>query len=272
MDFNIIKPSEPINFVNNNELPKKEKRKYVKRKVSNTKNTVENKSVLSILKDAEEYKTNNINSVDHDFEIKNIIQLKLSEADIDEVEMNKKENINTNHITTINDIYNDNIHEIKAFESDSIFNSNFTEMKIDEDSELNFNVNNNNDNNCNICLKCYWCFYEFTNKNYGLPISYSNNIFTTFGKFCSLECSSAYNFYNNELGNDRWKSNSLINLMNYLINSSNDIVKPAPLRHNLIIFGGNMSIDEFRNNQVSSIINTHNLNELYEMVYVKNNS
>jgi len=104
---------------------------------------------------------------------------------------------------------------------------------------------------------CFWCCHTFHNTPFGVPTKYVNGKFSVFGCLCSIECAAAYNFYSNETKHDVWESYNLLNLLSRKINGS-DIVKLAPPRHALKMFGGYMSIEEFRAHCKSNkIINTH---------------
>lgn len=93
---------------------------------------------------------------------------------------------------------------------------------------------------------CYWDCHPFDTTPFGIPIKYKNNKFHVFGCFCSLECATAYNFYNlNQNIDNAWENYNLINML------SNDIsyktsVNPAIDRRCLQAFGGNLTIEDFR--------------------------
>jgi hypothetical protein len=94
---------------------------------------------------------------------------------------------------------------------------------------------------------CFWCCHSVDHNQFGMPIRYDpiHNSFTFFGIFCSLECSSAYNF-SVHMGSDRaWEVQSWIQIMarNYGIQS---IIRPAPSRYTLQMFDGPLTIEEFR--------------------------
>jgi hypothetical protein len=94
--------------------------------------------------------------------------------------------------------------------------------------------------------KCYWCCHSFDTRPYFIPTKYQDSIFHVYGNFCSFNCALAYN-------NDRQESNWTFNaeLLHFLyrkIYGTNDEIKIAPPREVLEDFGGNISIDEFRNN------------------------
>jgi len=128
--------------------------------------------------------------------------------------------------------------------------------------------NNNNNYNNNYCRKsvcnsletfienkdwikktnvnCWWCCHKFENTPIGLPTKYKDEKFLVSGCFCSFECASSYNFYENNATQDVWECYSLINLLSQKIGYKN-IVKLAPHKISLKMFGGNLEIDEFRN-------------------------
>lgn len=97
--------------------------------------------------------------------------------------------------------------------------------------------------NTSIC--CYWCCNKFDNTPFGIPVNYTNNIFEVYGCFCSLECAAAYNFKSHESFDEVWERYNLINLLSRKIGAGN-IIKPAPDRMSLKMFGGFLEIDAFR--------------------------
>ena len=104
---------------------------------------------------------------------------------------------------------------------------------------------------------CFWCCHTFHSTPFGVPTKYIDGKFHVFGCLCSLECTSAYNFYSTEIKHDPWEAYNLINLLARKIQYC-DLVKMAPPRHALKMFGGYMEIDEFRSHCKSNkMINTH---------------
>jgi len=103
----------------------------------------------------------------------------------------------------------------------------------------------------NTSIACYWCCHHFNTPPYGIPVEYvkttqsSNDYFRVFGCFCSLECATAYNLNSNENHGEIWERNNLINMLSRKIGYKT-IVKPAPNRLCLKMFGGYMSIEKFR--------------------------
>ena len=117
------------------------------------------------------------------------------------------------------------------------------------------NKNNTWVNQTNI--RCWWCCYEFDNTPIGIPISYQDNCFNVYGCFCSFNCILSYNF--NDDGNKKWERVGLIHLLYKRTHDTKEAnIGYAPKREFLKIFGGNMDINEFREN---------NNNKKYEVVY-----
>jgi hypothetical protein len=105
--------------------------------------------------------------------------------------------------------------------------------------------NKNNEWPQTTSIHCYWCCHKFDNAPFGLPIKYSGGKFKVIGCFCSLECAKAFNCDSKESPDEVWERNNLISLMSRRMNLG-DVVKAAPPRLSLQIFGGHMDIDEFK--------------------------
>lgn len=93
-------------------------------------------------------------------------------------------------------------------------------------------------------IACYWCCQPFKTFPLGLPIRYTNNQFFLQGCFCSLECTTAYNFQTTS-SDTVWDRYALINLLAKKL-GYNYFVQSAPPRESLEMFGGSMKIEEFR--------------------------
>jgi hypothetical protein len=106
--------------------------------------------------------------------------------------------------------------------------------------------NKNNEWPLNTSISCYWCVHRFENAPIGIPVNYKNKTFEVFGCFCSLECAAAYNFTENNSQDEMWERYQLLNMMSRHMKVGN-LIKPAPPRLALKMFGGNMDIDTFRN-------------------------
>tara|TARA_B100001094_G_scaffold332913_1_gene407275 strand:- start:2684 stop:3439 length:756 start_codon:yes stop_codon:yes gene_type:complete len=138
------------------------------------------------------------------------------------------ESENKNLIIKINNNLGDSLDDIK------ILDVNFDSISC----EIN---NNQKYNNGKICWNC--C-HPFLNTIIGLPIKYIDEVFYTYGNFCSLECASRYCF--DTLTNDSAEIYSIINLYNIIVNKKNNKIKCAPHKLTLDIFGGALSIKEYR--------------------------
>ena len=112
--------------------------------------------------------------------------------------------------------------------------------------------NKNNEWPSNTSIACYWCCHRFNNAPYGIPVEYYKDVkgkqehFRVYGCFCSLECAAAYNFNGHKNHDEIWERYNLINLLSRRIGYKH-LVKPAPDKMALKMFGGFMDIDQFRN-------------------------
>lgn len=109
-------------------------------------------------------------------------------------------------------------------------------------------------------VHCYWCCHSFTGTPVGLPVKLIGDRFHVTGCFCSLECAAAYNFASRDSIDDCLHRYSLINALHARMGLGiGNVVRPAPNRLALSMFGGHMSIDEFRSFSDSNkhiIVNT----------------
>jgi hypothetical protein len=117
---------------------------------------------------------------------------------------------------------------------------------------------------------CYWCCHTFMTPPFGIPVKYvegspsteHHGKFHVFGCFCSLECAAAYNFDAcSDSIDEKWERYSLINFLSRSLASDDPAqqqqrqqarVKLAPNRLALKMFGGHMSIEDFRATAQSS--------------------
>ena len=106
-------------------------------------------------------------------------------------------------------------------------------------------------------ISCYWCCHRFFNEPVGIPIKYADEKFHVFGCFCSLECAQAHNYSMRDGIDEMWERSNLINMLSRKLKyNKHGFVKPAPPRLALKMFGGHLSIEEFRNfSQKSKIMN-----------------
>ena len=129
-------------------------------------------------------------------------------------------------------------------------------VNVKEQHICNLKLNNLNNNVIEWTTKtdlcCWWCCHKFDTVPLGLPERYLNDTFYLYGCFCSFNCAQAYNLNTNE--HKIWERYSLLNFLKKKICDNNnieyknfDFICPAPPRQALNIFGGIMTIEEFRN-------------------------
>ncbi len=153
-------------------------------------------------------------------------------------------------------------------ENEEIFiKSNVQESKeIVENSEkksyYNMNVIPRSLNTKDISLKirtdiyCFWCCHKFDNSPIFMPCNLKGDTFIVKGIFCSFEC--CFSYMSNHSKHS--KNIHLLKYMYYLYTGKKFFREPlrkAPEKECLKIFGGPLSIEEFRSNCNSYEILTH---------------
>jgi len=140
-------------------------------------------------------------------------------------------------------------------------NPKFSNENISENLVIKLNINENeksiiegydyiseqditNMNNTSHSELCWNCCHPFHNIIHGIPLKYIDNIFYVYGDFCSCECASRYVYEN--FKENKWEIFSLINLYNKKILKSKNKVKVPLSRLSLNIFGGKLTIEEYR--------------------------
>ena len=98
---------------------------------------------------------------------------------------------------------------------------------------------------------CFYCNYPFSNASWQLPVNYANNEFKLWGNFCSLECCRSFTCYDNHLFK-KDKVLSLIALYAMKIFGKYVRIEKAPSKFLLKLFGGPLSIEEFRKGNESN--------------------
>lgn len=95
-------------------------------------------------------------------------------------------------------------------------------------------------------MLCFHCCHSYPEgEELCLPVNYYKCIFETMGHFCSWECMKAYVVYSKD--DIKFNKFSLITMMRQHMNLF-EHVNEAPHRECLEVFGGDMSIEEFRKN------------------------
>jgi hypothetical protein len=117
-------------------------------------------------------------------------------------------------------------------------------------------------------IHCWWCCHQFDCAPCTLPTKYDQlrKRFTFVGVFCSWNCTKSYNFDRNDhLKYERSQLITLLVQQMYGITAAITI-KQAPSRQCLKMFGGYMTIDEFRDK--NSIVESYRMNLLsFNFVY-----
>lgn len=105
-------------------------------------------------------------------------------------------------------------------------------------------------------IHCWWCCHQFENIPLGMPLRYLNDKgkFKVKGCFCSLACMVSW--YNNSKYRTNSRIFTLIKNLHKKLTGATFIQKlqEAPPRETLIMFGGELTIDEFRNSSNNGTI------------------
>jgi hypothetical protein len=100
--------------------------------------------------------------------------------------------------------------------------------------------------NTDVC--CWWCCHTFESVPLGLPVKYDElkKKFQVKGVFCSFSCMIAHNRSGKRNNTQEYLIKFLYNkLTGTILNDMN--LEPAPPRCSLKMFGGELTIEEFRN-------------------------
>lgn len=104
------------------------------------------------------------------------------------------------------------------------------------------------------CMWCWWCCHSFEGTPLSMPYKYDDrrNKFYTAGNYCSWSCvkSHAIDKYGCTIGSR--VCGNVVMMRKKMFNQIGP-VKPAPNRFVLKEFGGDMTIEEFRENQTRDI-------------------
>lgn len=97
----------------------------------------------------------------------------------------------------------------------------------------------------NTQIYCMWCCHAFDGIPVSIPQKYNNDKFYVYGNFCSFNCAASHIFSKND--DYMWKQYNLLNTLQKKISNNNwKKIKLAPPKEVLKIFGGYMTIDEYR--------------------------
>ena len=187
------------------------------------------------LKDLECLDDNEVDIDNYQFENKKIDNLnyKLINKNNDLEKNNENNNLNYNPIN--NPINNDEINNTNAN-----FNIDI-EYKL---KELTCKLHNNEINQKS---SCFWCTYSFDNLPIYIPKYEIDNVYHSYGCFCSPECATAYLFKEDIDSSKKFERYSLLNNIYCKIYNYNVNIKPAPNPYyTLNKYFGNLTIQEYR--------------------------
>jgi len=100
---------------------------------------------------------------------------------------------------------------------------------------------------------CWWCCHPIDHTILKLPLSYDShrNIYKCYGQFCSFACMISYN--NDSNSSQKYNRQMIISKMIKESSSPNKTLNPAPPRQCLKVFGGDLSIEEFRKDSIQNV-------------------
>lgn len=102
---------------------------------------------------------------------------------------------------------------------------------------------------------CWWCCHTFPGPSLHCPFKYDDRTkrFETTGHFCTWECMKAYTVEN--FGHRAGIIQTYVALMRKHANENKYVpTRYAPKRHTLKMFGGILSIDEFRRGSSNVVV------------------
>tara|TARA_B100000963_G_scaffold348940_1_gene357258 strand:- start:362 stop:1018 length:657 start_codon:yes stop_codon:yes gene_type:complete len=98
-------------------------------------------------------------------------------------------------------------------------------------------------------IHCWNCCSKLDRSYKSLPIKYINGQFYIYGHFCDISCSLRY-LYDHFHGKELWSKYELFHFYCYKIYGTTNI-HPAPDRLSLKMFGGNLTIEEYKKNNIN---------------------
>lgn len=93
-------------------------------------------------------------------------------------------------------------------------------------------------------IACFWCAHQFEGRPVFLPYDEKDGVWHVYGNFCCPECALAYCIDEKEDQQLRWEKIALLHRL--YANVIGGRIYPAPARTVLKLFGGRLSIDEYR--------------------------
>ncbi len=93
-------------------------------------------------------------------------------------------------------------------------------------------------------VACFWCAHKFEGRPVFLPYLEKDGVWHVYGNFCCPECALAYCIDEKEDQQLRWEKIALLHRL--YANVIGGRIYPAPARTVLKLFGGRLSIEEYR--------------------------
>ena len=154
------------------------------------------------------------------------------------VEKDKKE-------TTKNNLFaKDQIKEVKVIKLDKHKNK---QLKVTNGLRDFININSLHEWPKKTDIACWWDGHQFDNMPIGLPHKMVQNKLLVTGCFCSFECAMAYNLCQRDFKVSE-RTSLLKLLFRKLYPDQDDNIKYSPRKEVLQKFGGNLTIEEYRDN------------------------
>ena len=208
----------------------------IKKKRGRKPKTIINNSVIPVKKlDTINESIENINTEDENI----ILHLPITNDDINKITYNNNSSIFIKSEDQLDkSIIVDSIQNTETTDTNkNIFTNNVNKIITHK-----LKITNN--------TKCWWDRNSFTTVAVQLPEDYYNETFYCIGHFCSFNCAKSYNLSLND--SNVWKRETLINQLYFMTFGNRIEIKNAPHWIVLEEYGGNLSIDKFRDNFVIS--------------------
>ena len=96
-------------------------------------------------------------------------------------------------------------------------------------------------------IACFWCCNQFEGRPCVIPIREEKGIYEVYGNFCCPECSLAYILDERDDSHVKWEKISLLHrIYGASVSPGGGRIYPAPARNTLEMFGGTLTIDNYR--------------------------
>ena len=203
-----------------------------KKEANDTKKT-DIKNIFSFINKEKNIKNNKTDYIDENTNINN-------------TNTKQNNNLNFNMEYNINSFNREN--NIDTTSDNGITNQNTQDILKDNINKIKYAFDNNRKWLSKTDIHCLWDCHQFNSVPIAIPKKIIDDTFHLFGYFCSFNCAASYIFGTNILASNKWEYYSLLCLLQKKITGSNkyEKIKLAPPKECLKIFGGFLSIEEFR--------------------------